>query len=184
MIITERLILRKWAKTDADSLFEYAKEPDVGPIAGWQPHKSREESLEIIRNVLCGAECYAICEKCGDKAVGAIELRMNGYTDVTDKDDESELGFWLGKPFWGRDYMTEAAREVIRHGFEDLGMKKIWCGYYDGNEKSRRVQKKLGFLYHHTCESVQVPQMNEFRIGHTNVMTREQWEKLCQDGKR
>ena len=170
-------------ESDADSLYEYAKDPAVGPIAGWPPHKSREESLEVIRKVFCGAECYAICEKGNDKAIGAIELRLNGHTDMTDKDDECELGYWLGKPFWGQGYMPEAAGKLLRHAFEDLGMKTIWCGYYDGNEKSKRVQEKLGFLYHHTCESVPVPLMNVVRVGHTNVMTKERWNMLCQNGK-
>ena len=62
MLQTERLILRKWTEADADSLYEYAKDPAVGPIAGWPPHQSKEESLDVIRNVLNGAECYAICE--------------------------------------------------------------------------------------------------------------------------
>ena len=57
MITTERLILRKWEETDAESLFEYASDPDVGPIAGWPPHRSVEESLDVIRNVFRGAEC-------------------------------------------------------------------------------------------------------------------------------
>ena len=52
MLETERLLLRKWTEEDADSLFEYAKDPEVGPIAGWPPHRSREESLDVIRNVL------------------------------------------------------------------------------------------------------------------------------------
>ena len=52
MIETERLILRPWLETDAESLYEYAKEPAVGPIAGWPVHSSVENSLEIIRNVL------------------------------------------------------------------------------------------------------------------------------------
>ena len=181
MLQTERLILREWRETDADSLYEYAKDPEVGPIAGWQPHKSRDESLEVIRHVFCGAECYAICEKDSDKAIGAIELKLNGHTDMTDKDDECELGYWLGKPFWGRGYMPEAAKELLRRAFEDLGMNTVWCGYYDGNEKSKRVQEKLGFQYHHTCENVPVPLMKELRIGHTNVMTKEHWNELCQN---
>lgn len=53
---TDRLILRPWKETDAKSLYEYAKNPNVGPMAGWPPHKSIEESLDIIRNVLNGAE--------------------------------------------------------------------------------------------------------------------------------
>ena len=82
-----------------------------------------------------GKECYAICEKENGKAIGAIELKLNGHTDMTERDDECELGYWLGKPFWGRGYMPEAAREILRHGFEDIGMNTIWCGYYDGNIK-------------------------------------------------
>lgn len=174
---TERLILRPWKERDAESLYEYAKDPDVGPIAGWPPHKSVAESLRVIQNVFTGAECYAICEAGCDKAIGAIELKLKGRTDMTEREDECELGYWLGKPYWGRGYVPEAARELIRHGFEDLNMAVIWCGYYDGNEKSKRVQEKVGFVFHHTCDAVPVPAMDEIRIGHTNYMTKEQWVK-------
>ena len=177
MLQTKRLALRPWTETDAESLYAYAKDPDIGPIAGWPAHTSVGESLDAIRNVLTGAECYAICEKGSDRAIGAIELKLNGHTDMTERDDECELGYWIGKPFWGRGYIPEAATELIRHGFEDLGMTTIWCGYYDGNTQSKRVQEKLGFTYHHTCEEVPVPLMNETRIGHTNVMTKEQWSR-------
>lgn len=60
---TKRLILRKWTEEDAENLYKYAKDPDVGPAAGWPPHKSIEESRAVIRDVFNGAECYAICEK-------------------------------------------------------------------------------------------------------------------------
>jgi len=177
---TERLILRRFAEDDAQSLFEYAKNPAVGPIAGWPAHRSVEESRSVIRNVFCDAECYAICEKDAGRAIGAISLKLNGHTDMTERDDECELGYWLGQPFWGRGYVPEAARAILRRAFEDLGMTTVWCGYYDGNAKSRRVQEKLGFVYHHTCETVPVPLMNEVRVGHTNVMTKERWEELNQ----
>ena len=177
MLITERLVLRPWTDSDAESLFEYAKDPDVGPIAGWPTHKNVEESREVIKNIFTRAECYAICKKGSNTPIGAIELKLRGYTDMTERGDECELGYWLGKPFWGRGYMPEAATEIIRHAFEDLGMTTIWCGYYDGNNKSKRVQEKLGFAYHHTCEKVPVPLMNEIRKGHTNYLTKEQWLK-------
>ena len=175
---TERLILRPWTEADAESLFEYAKDPDVGPIAGWPPHENVEESLEIIRNVFTGEQCYAICEKDSNRAIGAIELKLNGHTDMTDRDDECELGYWLGKPYWGRGYMPEAARALMDYGFEKLGMTTIWCGYYEGNLKSKRVQEKLGFVYHHTSNEVEVPLMGEIRTGHVNYMTKENWEML------
>ena len=72
--------------------------------------------------------------------------------------------------------MPEAARELLRYGFESLGMAVVWCGYYDGNTKSKRVQEKLGFSYHHTCNEVEVPLLNEIRVGHTNFITRERFE--------
>ena len=175
---TERLFLRRWVESDAESLYEYASDPEVGPIAGWPVHESVEYSLEVIRTYFTGKECYAICEKGTDKAIGAIELKLNGHTDMTERDDECELGYWLGKPFWGRGYMPEAVRAILHHGFENLGMTTIWCGYYDGNEKSKRVQEKVGFVYHHTCEEVPVPLLNEVRVGHTNYMTKDYWEKL------
>lgn len=178
MLETERLILRKWIEADADSLFEYAKDPEVGPIAGWPVHKNIEESKNVIKNVFCGSECYAVCEKENNIAIGAVELKLNGHTDLTDRDDECELGYWLGKPFWGRGYMPEAARELLQHGFEELGMTTIWCAYYDGNQKSKRVQEKLGFEYDHSFQENLAPLINEIRVCHANKMTKEQWEKI------
>lgn len=175
MLETKRLILRRWQESDAEDLYKYASDPDVGPIAGWPPHQSMEESLDVIRNVFNGAECYAICLKEDGKTIGAIELKLHGHTDMTERDDECELGYWLGKPFWGQGIMPEAAREIIRHGFEEAGMTKIWCGYYEGNTKSKRVQEKLGFRYQWKSEEVDVPLMHEKRTGHVSSMTKDEW---------
>ena len=174
-IATARLILRRWTQEDAESLFTYAQNPNVGLIAGWPPVQNIEQSREVITNVFGGSECYAICEKENNRAIGAIELKLNGYTDMTESDDECELGYWLGEPFWGRGYVPEAADALLQRAFEKLGMETIWCGYFDGNEKSKRVQQKLGFRYHHTCNRVSVPLLNEIRIGHTNILTKEDW---------
>lgn len=176
LLVTDRLILRRWTEADAENLYRYAKDPEVGPIAGWPPHQSVEESREVIRNVFNGAEAYAICLKTDNKAIGAIELKLNGHTDMTERDDECELGYWLGKPFWGQGIVPEAAGEILRHAFEDIGMEKVWCGYYDGNNKSKRVQEKCGFRYQWTTEGIEVPLMHEKRIGHVSLMTKEEWE--------
>lgn len=175
---TERLIMRRWEESDAEDLYIYASDPDVGPIAGWPPHQNVEESHGVIKNVLNGKEAYAICLKEDGKAIGAIELKLNGHTDMTEKDDECELGYWLGKPFWGQGLMPEAAREILRHAFEDIGMSKVWCGYYEGNAKSKRVQEKVGFKYQWTTEGVDVPLMHEKRTGHVNAITKEEWKTL------
>ena len=176
MLKTERLILRRWEDSDAECLYEYAKDPDVGPIAGWPPHQSVDESRDVIKNVLSGKEAYAICLKEDGKAIGAIELKLNGHTDMTECDDECELGYWLGEPFWGQGIMPEAAGEMLRHAFEDIGMTKVWCGYYEGNTKSKRVQEKVGFRYQWKSEGVDVPLMHEKRTGYVSALTKDQWQ--------
>ena len=70
IIETERLILRPWEESDAESLYEYAKDPDVGPIAGWPVHTSVENSLLILQNVLSAAETSAV-SRSSKKAAGA-----------------------------------------------------------------------------------------------------------------
>ena len=82
---TERLILRRWEESDAEDLYKYASNPDVGPIAGWPPHQSLDESKDVIKNVFNGKEAYAICLKEDGKAIGAIELKLNGHTDMYDR---------------------------------------------------------------------------------------------------
>lgn len=175
ILTTKRLILRPWEESDAESLYTYAKDPSIGPIAGWPVHTDVKNSLEIIRNVLNTPETYAICLKEDNEAIGSVGLHLNGSTDLTDRDDECELGYWIGKPFWGNGYVPEAAQEIIRHGFEDLGMTAIWCSYYDGNIKSKRVQEKCGFIYQFTSKELEVPLMNEVRTGHVSRLTNDQW---------
>ena len=180
---TPRLILRPWCEDDAQVLYQYASDPEVGPAAGWPPHTSVENSREILRTVLSAPETYAVCLKggicsCGiaiGTPIGSIGFHRN---DLAMLDDEYELGYWIGKPYWGQGLVPEAAREMLRHAFLDLGMRRIWCGYYDGNTKSRRVQEKLGFVYHHTTEGIEVKLMNEIRTGHAMLMTRETWENI------
>ena len=173
---TSRLILRPWREDDARDLYRYASDPDVGPAAGWPAHTSEESSREIIRTVLSAPETYAVCLKADGKPIGSIGLHRK---DLAEQDDEYELGYWIGKPFWGQGLIPEAARELLRYAFEDLGMSRIWCGYYDGNEKSRRVQEKLGFIYHHTTEGIELALLGETRTGHAMLMTREQWERMA-----
>ena len=178
MMKTERLILRRWEESDAESLYEYAKDPDIGPIAGWPPHKNIEESKDVIRNALSGKEAYAICLKTDNRAIGAIELKLYGGrgNDLATGESECELGYWLGKPFWGQGIMPEAAREMLRHAFEDIGMTKVWCAFYEGNMKSKRVQEKVGFRYQWKSENVDVPLIHEKRTGHVSSITKDQWQ--------
>lgn len=98
---TKRLALRPWEDSDAESLYEYAKDPNVGPPAGWPVHKSVEDSLQIIHNVLSAPMTYAVCLKTDGKAIGSVGLFKTTQTKVTEAVEELEVGYWIGVPFWG-----------------------------------------------------------------------------------
>lgn len=180
---TERLILRPWEESDADELYKYASHPDVGPIAGWPPHTSPQNSLEIIKNVLSAPETYAVVLKSTQKPVGSVGIMFSGYSSAALKEDEAEIGYWIGVPFWGQGLIPEAVRELQRRCFEDLGCNGIWCGYYDGNEKSRRVQEKCGFVYHHTETEKLCELMGEIRTEHFTYISKQQWERIKQSNQ-
>ena len=169
---TTRLILRPWREEDAAECFRYARDPRVGPAAGWPVHTGVEQSRQVIRQVLTAPETYAIVLKQTGLPVGSIGLHRS---DNAQGPEEAELGYWLGVPHWGQGLTPEAARELLRHAFEDLGLARVWCAYFEGNEKSRRVQEKLGFRYQKTNEAVFVPQLGEYRRDHVSLLTREDW---------
>jgi len=173
---TNRLILREWEEADAEALYKYAQDDRVGPIAGWPPHTSVENSLEIIRTVLSTPETYAVVLKATNEPVGCCGLMFADTIHTAEvKPNEAEIGYWIGVPYWGQGLIPEACREVIRHAFEDLKLKALWCGYYEGNEKSKRVQEKCGFVYHHTEKDVTSP-LGDKRTEHFTKLTREMWE--------
>lgn len=176
MLITKRLILRPWKEEDAESLYQYAKNPKIGPIAGWPVHTSVENSREIIRTVLSEPDTYAVVLKETEEPIGSIGLMMGEKSNLKIEVDEGEIGYWIGQPYWGKGLIPEAVRELMRYGFEEKNLKTIWCGYFDGNEKSKRVQEKCGFRYHHTEKDKLWKLMNDIRTEHITCITKEQWE--------
>ena len=182
---TERLILRPWEKSDADSLYEYAREPAVGPVAGWPAHISIDDSPEVIRRVLSVPETYAVCLKEDNRAIGSVGLIAPEISNTSNiEPDEMEIGYWIGVPFWGNGYIPEAVRQLQRHAFEDLGCSGLWCGYYDGNEKSKRCQEKCGFIYHHTEKDKHCALMGDIRTEHFTYITKTNWLELINNDAR
>lgn len=174
---TERLILRPFTDDDAESVYEYAKDPDIGPIAGWPVHTSVENSLEIIRSVLAVPETYAVCLKEDNRAIGSIGLKIGERSNLNISESEGEIGYCIAKPFWGQGLIPEALSELMRHAFEDLKLDVLLCGYFDGNEKSKRCQEKCGFRYHHTNKDIYWELMDDIRTEHVTCITREQWHR-------
>lgn len=175
---TDRLIIRPWCDGDAESLYKYAKNPLVGPMAGWPVHTSVENSAEIIKNVLSADETYAVCLKRDNKAIGSIGLIPPAQEQEKVTDKEIEIGYWIGVPYWGQGLIPEAIKCLQKHTFEDLGYTAMWCGYYDGNEKSKRCQEKCGFTYHHTEYDKPCELMGDVRTEHFTRIEKSAWEKM------
>ena len=101
---TERLILRPWQESDAEALYKYAQNPNIGPIAGWPPHTSVEDSLEVIKSILSAPESYAVVLKETGEAVGSIGI-MTSRSEIHSAniaDTECEIGFWTESHFGDR----------------------------------------------------------------------------------
>lgn len=175
---TERLILRPWKETDAEALYKYAKDDQIGPIAGWPPHKNVEESLDIIRNIFMQEGVFAVTRHNDDEAIGCISLILGEKSNFPIPDTEGEVSYWLGVPHWGQGLIPEAIKELIRHGFEDLKLDNIWCGYYADNSKSERAQSKAGFRLHHIEKNRFNPYMNDVRVEHISRLTKAEWLEL------
>lgn len=175
---TKRLLLRPWENGDAEDLYEYAKDPLVGPIAGWPVHTNIEFSKRILKTVLSEPGIFAVVLKQTNRPIGSIGLTLGKESTLNIEEDEGEIGYWVGVPYWGQGIIPEAATELLRYGFEELGLKRVWCGYFEGNTKSRRVQEKCGFQYHHTNRDIYWELMNDIRTEHVTCLSRERWIKM------
>ena len=118
IIETDRLILRPWMETDAESLFKYASDPDVGPIAGWAPHPSVDYSREIISSVFAAPDVYAVVIKDSGEPVGCCGLmpadRITNNDSPNNRD--AEIGYWIGKPYWGLGLIPESINKQMPGG--------------------------------------------------------------------
>ena len=107
---TKRLLLRPWEESDAESCYRYASDPLVGPAAGWPAHTSVENSREIIRTVLSEPDTFAvILKERPDEPVGSIGVFP---TEAPEIGSEPEIGYWIGRPFWGQGLIPEAVRKA------------------------------------------------------------------------
>ncbi len=171
---TERLILRAYTEEDAQGLYEYAKDPDVGPRAGWKPHESAEESREIIRTMFMPVEAWAIFLKEDGRLIGTIGLENDRHRD----ENSREIGYSLAKDMWGRGLMTEACREVVRFAFEELGLALVGICTAPDNERSQGVIRKCGFVYEGTIRHSYETWTGVCRDSRCYSMLREEAEEL------
>lgn len=142
---TVRLLIRPFQEEDADAFFACCQNPNLGNNAGWAPHKTIEESREILQNVFIGQEnIWAMILKDAQQLIGSIGI-------VPDPKRENPqvrmLGYWLDEAHWGKGYMTEAVQAILNYGFNELQLSLITANCYPHNKRSQQVLERNGFIY-------------------------------------
>ena len=143
-IETERLVLRGWKTEDLCDFYDYAKNPNIGPRAGWPPHHDKDESLRILQSFILNEEVWAIVDKETSKVIGSIGLHKDHKRDVK---KAKMIGFVIAENHWGKGYTVEATKAILRYAFEEMKVPIISVYHYPFNHQSKRVIEKCGFIY-------------------------------------
>ncbi|MGH7476655.1 MAG: GNAT family N-acetyltransferase [Longimicrobiales bacterium] len=144
---TPRLRLRPLADAEVDALQRLADDLDIARNTLRVPHPYRREDAEQFFTQQAGAWAR------GDAAAFAITYRGAGGLiglcglHLAHEHGRAELGYWIGREFWGHGYATEAAAAVVRYGFETLRLNRIHAGHYPHNPASGRVLEKIGMRH-------------------------------------
>jgi [ribosomal protein S5]-alanine N-acetyltransferase len=144
---TARLLLRPFRLTDADDVQRLAGDRDIASTTASIPHPYDDGIAEQWiathqRHFAQGTWLdLAITLDPAGALVGAIGLRFEP------EHDRAELGYWIGKPYWGRGYATEAARALVQYGFETLGLHRIYARHFTRNPASGNVLQKIGMTH-------------------------------------
>ena len=174
-IKTERLVLRPWTEKDAPALYKLAKDPEVGPMGGWPAHRSEAQSKDIIRTVLKKKDNYAVTLKDGT-LIGCAGFLFGDDANDMIFDDEAELGYCLGRDYWGQGYATEASEGLLRYAFTKLDLSRVIATHYLENEASRHVLDKCGFIYEYEEDDVEQPLIGQSKTVCYLSILQEDWQ--------
>ena len=146
-LLTDRLVLRSFTLEDAADVQRLAGDPDVASTLPNMPHPYEDGMAEEWMR-----SCSERYEK--DEALNfAITLRVDGNLigviglKLDRENERGEIGYWVGKPYWNRGYMTEAARAVVAYSFKVLKLNRIHAYHVKRNAASGRVMEKIGMRY-------------------------------------
>ena len=146
-IHTERLVLRPFQLTDAPEVQRLAGDRAIAAVTQAIPHPYEDGMAQDWikthpKNFVEGkGVVFAIAFPETNMLCGAIGLLIN------QEHNHAELGYWIGQPFWGNGYCTEAALAVLKYGFESLGLHRIYSSHFSSNPASGRVMQKIGMRY-------------------------------------
>jgi len=168
---TARLRIRPYSEADI---------PELLPLIG-----AREVAATTLRiahpYTVEDAKAFLALAQEPDKLWLAVTLRSDGRQiggiglRIDEQHQHAELGYWLGVPYWGQGYATEAATEMLRYGFEDLGMHRIFASHFAHNPASGRILRKLGMRYE-GCQRAHLRKWDQFVDSELYGLLRREWE--------
>jgi RimJ/RimL family protein N-acetyltransferase len=171
-INTERLTLRSYDSADIAELVPLIGTREVAANLARVPYPyTEQDARNFIASIKETPEeaRFAIVLSRDKRLVGGIGLRI----DPTHP--RAELGYWLGAPYWGQGYATEAARAVLQYGFQTLGVHRIWASVFQGNDVSANVLRKIGMQYE-GCLRQHVLKWGRLIDLHTYGILRAEWK--------
>lgn len=151
----ERIQLRDFRSEDTNDVFLYASDPMVTRFAGWVPHRTPYDSMAYIQRCLdrsWGPITFAVESLAENRVIGVVDIRVvSRFWGV------GEIGYTLGRSYWGRGFNVEAGSLLLAFGFEHLGMRRIQATCDVFNRRSYRTMEKLGMVRERLLTNVQNP---------------------------
>jgi RimJ/RimL family protein N-acetyltransferase len=167
---TTRLKLRPYTESDITELVPLIGTREVAATTLRIPHPYTEQDAKAFLASAqdAGKIWLAITLRQDGRQIGGAGLR------VDPQHQHAELGYWLAIPYWGQGYATEAARELVRYGFENLGLHRIFASHFKHNAASGRILLKLG-MCHEGCQRQHLRKWNQFVDSELYGMLRHEW---------
>lgn len=172
-IRTERLLLRGMKVGDCFDMFEYARLPEVTKFLTWSPHPDVEYTKEYLETLshhykLGSFYDWAVIYAENDKMIGTC-----GFTRFNLPNNSAEIGYVINPEYSGRGIAAEAARSVLKFGFEELGLNRIEAKFMVGNDASRKVMEKLGMSYEGVARSAVLAKSSYKDVGCCAILKSE-----------
>jgi len=139
-----RVRLRNFSPEDTDDVFKYASDPLVTRYAGWSPHATPYDSMLYIQRCLTdawGPITFAVEYLDEQRVIGVVDIRVISRLWAV-----GEIGYTLGRPYWGKGLNVEAGELLLAYGFKELGLRRIQAVCDTANRRSYRTMEKLGMV--------------------------------------
>ncbi len=141
---TKRCLVRRFRYSDLQDVFFYSSNPKIGPMAGWRPHSSIEETYQTLRTFISSDELWAIVDKSTNCVIGSIGV----HREPSQEDSQVRMiGYVLSEPYWGKGIMVEVVSAMICYVFTKTNIELLTIRHYSFNYQSKRVIEKCGFHF-------------------------------------